>query len=154
MLDLDFIRRHTDRVRLAIAQKRVELDLDEVLSLDAELRSARSGLDALRAEKNRLTEGYAASPIESRAERGRLSGALGTEIKAAELKVDAAVKQLPARQREVVKRHFGFGCEAEQIADVAASLHVSQQRARAIERDALYRLRDGLEPVVGSPPPR
>ena len=44
MLDLDFIRRHADRVRLAIAQKGVALDLDEVLCLDANLRSARSRL--------------------------------------------------------------------------------------------------------------
>jgi len=65
MLDLDFIRCHADRVRRAIAQKGVELDLDELLSLDANLRSARSCLDALRAEKNSLSEGYAALPIES-----------------------------------------------------------------------------------------
>jgi seryl-tRNA synthetase len=97
MLDLDFIRRHADRVRLAIAQKGVELDLDEVLCLDANLRSARSRLDALRAEKNSLSEGYAALPLESRAERGRRSGALSIEIRAAELNVDAAAQALQQR---------------------------------------------------------
>lgn len=62
--------------------------------------------------------------------------------------VDDAVDSLPGRQRLVVSRHFGLGCEPEQIAEVAAELHVSQQRARAIERDALYALRDRLEPAV------
>jgi RNA polymerase primary sigma factor len=65
--------------------------------------------------------------------------------------VDHAVSTLPARQREIVTRHFGLDGEAEQIADVAAALHVSQQRARAIERDALYALRDCLEPVTPRP---
>jgi RNA polymerase primary sigma factor len=62
--------------------------------------------------------------------------------------VDDAVAHLPARQREIVSRHFGVGRDAEQIADVAAALHVSQQRARAIERDALYSLREQLDPAV------
>jgi len=66
--------------------------------------------------------------------------------------VDHAVEGLPARQREILSRHFGLGCDAQQIADVAAALHVSQQRVRAIERDALYALRDQLEPVVTPPP--
>jgi RNA polymerase primary sigma factor len=68
--------------------------------------------------------------------------------------IDHALAALPARQRAIVSRHFGFGCDAQQIADVAAALHVSQQRARAIERDALYALRDRLEPVVTPRPTR
>jgi RNA polymerase primary sigma factor len=62
--------------------------------------------------------------------------------------VDRAVAALPPRQRVIVSRHFGFGCDAEQITQVAESLNVSQQRARAIERDALYKLRDRLEAVI------
>jgi RNA polymerase sigma factor (sigma-70 family) len=62
--------------------------------------------------------------------------------------IDDAVDALPERQRVVVTRHFGFGCEPQEIAEVAASLHVSQQRVRTIERDALYTLRDELESVV------
>jgi RNA polymerase primary sigma factor len=68
--------------------------------------------------------------------------------------VDHAVEMLPARQREILSRHFGLGRDAQQIADVAAALHVSQQRVRAIERDALYALRDQLDPVVTPPPTR
>jgi RNA polymerase sigma factor (sigma-70 family) len=68
--------------------------------------------------------------------------------------VDEAVAALPPRQREVVSRHFGLGRDAEAIAEVAADLHVSQQRARAIERDALSALRDRLEPVITPRPTR
>jgi len=62
--------------------------------------------------------------------------------------VDDAVAHLPDRQREIVTRHFGLGRDPEDVAEVAAVLHVSQQRARAIERDALYSLRERLDPVA------
>jgi RNA polymerase primary sigma factor len=68
--------------------------------------------------------------------------------------VDDAVAALPARQREIVTRHFGLGGDPEPIAEVAAELHVSQQRVRAIERDALSTLRDQLEPLVTPRPTR
>lgn len=58
--------------------------------------------------------------------------------------VDDAVAALPPRQREIVCRHFGVGRDPEDLAAVAADLHVSQQRARTIERDALFTLRDRL----------
>jgi len=59
--------------------------------------------------------------------------------------VDDAVAALPSRQREVLSRHYGLGREAERITSVADSLHLSRQRTRAIERDALYALRGPLE---------
>jgi RNA polymerase primary sigma factor len=59
--------------------------------------------------------------------------------------VDRAVAELPARQREIVSRHYGLGRDPEKIAEVAAGLHLSQQRARTIERDALFALRDRLD---------
>jgi RNA polymerase primary sigma factor len=64
-------------------------------------------------------------------------------------RVDDAVVHLPPRQHEIVSRHFGIGRAAEDVADVAADLHLSQQRTRTIERDALYRLRDELERMRG-----
>jgi RNA polymerase sigma factor (sigma-70 family) len=67
------------------------------------------------------------------------------------LLVVKAVAQLSARQREIVSRHFGLGRTSEGMAEVAAALHVSQQRARAIERDALFALRERLETAPQSP---
>lgn len=59
--------------------------------------------------------------------------------------IDTAVRELPARQREILTRHYGLGRPAEEIAEVASAMHLSQQRTRTIERDALYALRDRLE---------
>ena len=64
--------------------------------------------------------------------------------------VDEAVARLPARQREVVSRHFGLGRAAETIGAVAGSLHLSPHRTRTIEHDALYSLRDQFEPRAAS----
>ncbi|PYE56356.1 serine--tRNA ligase [Deinococcus yavapaiensis] len=52
MLDLKFIREHPDVVRSAIEVKRVELDLDELLRVDAELVALRQRQEALLADRN------------------------------------------------------------------------------------------------------
>jgi RNA polymerase primary sigma factor len=88
------------------------------------------------------------SPLETIvADAGALDPALAlVEHEQAEL-VDAAVAALPERQREVLSRHFGLGRTPQEVVDVASALHLSQQRTRAIERDALYALRERLESV-------
>ena len=53
---------------------------------------------------------------------------------------------------EVLSRHFGLGRTPQEIADVAAALHLSQQRTRAIERDALFALRNRLDAPPQSSP--
>ena len=100
------------------------------ISLDQALFADGSALDAL------VADGTACDPEAAAVEH--------EEIEA----VDDAVSALSDRQRAIVCRHFGIGRDAEEIADVAADLHVSQQRARTIERDALYALRDRLDPAV------
>jgi RNA polymerase primary sigma factor len=60
-------------------------------------------------------------------------------------RVDEAVAHLPERQRRIVRRTFGFDEPDEPIAAVAAELHLSPQRTRAIALDALYRIRNELE---------
>ncbi|MDR1008957.1 MAG: serine--tRNA ligase [Rickettsiales bacterium] len=56
MLDIKFIRENPDAVKKAIADKRVDLNLDRLLQLDAELREADTRLQNLRAEKNAISE--------------------------------------------------------------------------------------------------
>jgi RNA polymerase sigma factor (sigma-70 family) len=63
--------------------------------------------------------------------------------------VRRAVRRLPNRQRYVVARHFGLGCDAAPLTRIAHDLHVSPQRARAIERAALHDLADELGPPLG-----
>jgi DNA-directed RNA polymerase sigma subunit (sigma70/sigma32) len=45
----------------------------------------------------------------------------------------------------VVSRHFGLDQPQASIPEIAAELHLSPQRTRAIENDALSELRDILE---------
>jgi RNA polymerase primary sigma factor len=59
--------------------------------------------------------------------------------------LEAAVERLPTRQGQVVRRHFGLDRAAEPIGHIATGLHLSPQRTRAIERDALSELRAKLE---------
>jgi len=58
--------------------------------------------------------------------------------------VDAAVAELPPRQRCMIERTFGFSREPESVAAVAHDLRLSPQRARTIVGDALYKLREEL----------
>ena len=51
------------------------------------------------------------------------------------------VAQLPDIEREVVRRRFGlFGSTPESLPAIGARLHLSGERIRQIEADALYRL--------------
>ena len=49
MLALDFVKSNRETVERAIRDKGVDLDLDEVLRLDAEVRGAKTEIDRLRA---------------------------------------------------------------------------------------------------------
>lgn len=69
MLDIQFIRQNADQVRAAITNKRLELDLDELLAADKERREATTTLEQKRARKNELS---AQIPKASKDDRPRL----------------------------------------------------------------------------------
>jgi seryl-tRNA synthetase len=56
MLDIAFIRQNADAVRTAIANKRLTLDLDELLTVDKERREALAKLEQKRARKNEIAQ--------------------------------------------------------------------------------------------------
>ncbi len=56
MLDIAFIRKNPDQVRAAIKNKRLGLDLDELLKADEERRRIVTTLDQSRASKNTYAE--------------------------------------------------------------------------------------------------
>jgi RNA polymerase primary sigma factor len=56
-----------------------------------------------------------------------------------------ALGRLGTRQRRVVSRHYGLDQPEASLTEIAADLHLSPQRTRAIENDALYELREILE---------
>jgi RNA polymerase primary sigma factor len=57
--------------------------------------------------------------------------------------VRTMVSVLPRRHREVLVRRYGLVGDREQThAEIAAALHVGEERSRQLEREALHRLRE------------
>jgi seryl-tRNA synthetase len=91
MLDIKYIRENKDLVRTALQNKRVNLDLDELLSLDAEVLELKKRVQALQEEKNANAKKMPKATPEERPgliERGR---AVGQEI--SKIEPELAVKE-------------------------------------------------------------
>ena len=56
MLDITFIRNNPELIKEGILNKRMKMDLDELLSVDEEVRKLRTEVENLRAERNRLSK--------------------------------------------------------------------------------------------------
>src|ERR1700722_18371512 len=93
MLDIQFIRQNADAVRAAITNKRLDVDLDELLTADRERREATTTLEQKRARKNELS---ALIPKASKDDRPGLVD----EAK----QVRADIEQLEPRLAEVQRR--------------------------------------------------
>ena len=71
MLALDFVKANRETVERAIRDKGVELDLDALLALDAEVRARQDRDRRLRAERNAVSAGFKDAAPEEKAELGR-----------------------------------------------------------------------------------
>ena len=91
MLGLDFIRANRDAVEKAIADKAVTLSVDDLLTLDGEVRSLKTEIDALRAERNAISARFKSVPPEERAALGAQAKEAGA--RAGQLENDLAEKQ-------------------------------------------------------------
>lgn len=56
MLDIKFIREHADKVKEAIKNKRINLDLDRLLDIDSQRRTFLTELESLQATKNQASK--------------------------------------------------------------------------------------------------
>jgi len=56
MLDIAFIRSNPEAIKEGIRKKRMNVDLDELLAVDDELRRIRTEVESLRADRNRLSK--------------------------------------------------------------------------------------------------
>ncbi|MSR74389.1 MAG: serine--tRNA ligase [Planctomycetes bacterium] len=56
MLDIKFIRQNPEQVREACRRKRIHVDLDKVLALDAVCRESKTSFDSLKGEQNRRSK--------------------------------------------------------------------------------------------------
>ncbi|MCL6646409.1 MAG: serine--tRNA ligase, partial [Dehalococcoidia bacterium] len=94
MLSIQFIREHPDVVRQALAARRTEAPLDDVLALDAERREVLVEVENLRAEQN--AAGKKIGATKDPAERQRLIDAMKG--------VSARISELEPRLKEIEER--------------------------------------------------
>ena len=91
MLSMTFIRDHREAVAAAIKAKNVDLDLDRLFALDADIRAAKTEIDELRAERNRISGMFKDAAPEEKAELGATAKAAGK--KAGELEAALGEQQ-------------------------------------------------------------
>ena len=90
MLSMDFIRANGAAVRQAIAAKGVDLDLDALLALDAEVRALKTEIDGARAANNAISDSFRTALPEQRAELA--AKAKAESARARERSIDLAAK--------------------------------------------------------------
>jgi RNA polymerase sigma factor (sigma-70 family) len=61
--------------------------------------------------------------------------------------VARALRRLRPHKRAILRRHFGIDGEPETLTAIAADLHLSPERTRALKDEALHELATELEPV-------
>lgn len=93
MLDIRFIRENKDIVVAGAKKKRIEVDIDELLSLDDKRRELQSRIDEKRAEQNAASEHIAKASPAQRAELiARMQGVKDT-LKLEEESMQEILKQ-------------------------------------------------------------
>jgi seryl-tRNA synthetase len=101
MLDLKFIRDNADAIRAGAKKKRISVDLDRLLELDAENRAASARADEIRATLNSRGKEIAKLPPEERARAGAELNARKEELKTLEEKVKGLAPQVRDLQLRV-----------------------------------------------------
>jgi seryl-tRNA synthetase len=91
MLGIDFIKANPEGVERAIRDKGVDLDLGEILKLDAKVRALKTEIDQLRAERNAISGRFKDARPEEKAELGKKAKEAGA--RASELEKDLGDKQ-------------------------------------------------------------
>lgn len=94
MLDIRFIREHPEVVKEAARRKRIQVDVDALLEVDAQRRSLSEELDALRAQRNRVSR-----------EIPQLKGEARNKAILAMKEVAASIKSMEGTSREVEERY-------------------------------------------------
>ena len=91
MLSIDFIRNNRPVVERAIQTKGVDLDLGALLSLDAEARALKTGIDNERAARNAISARFKDAAPEEKAKLGAEAKAAGA--RASQLESELAEKE-------------------------------------------------------------
>jgi seryl-tRNA synthetase len=101
MLALDFIKANREAVEKAIRDKNVALDLDRLLELDGEVRSARTEIDRLRAERNAVSARFKDATAEEKAELGRRAKEAGARASTLEQELSSKEAELKELQLQL-----------------------------------------------------
>ena len=97
MLGLDFVKANREAVERAIREKGAEVDLDQLLALDAQVRATKTEIERLRAERNAVSAKFKDATAEEKAELGRQAKEAGARASALEAELagkDAELKSL------------------------------------------------------------
>jgi seryl-tRNA synthetase len=100
MLALDFVKANRETVERAIRDKGVDVDLETVLTLDSEVRAAKTEIDRLRAERNAVSAKFKDATPEQKADLGRQAkeaGARASELEGGLSAKEAELKALMLR---------------------------------------------------------
>ena len=100
MLALDFVKANRATVERAIRDKGVDVNLDALLALDADVRSAKTEIERLRAERNAVSARFKDATPEQKAELGRQAkeaGARASELEGGLSTKEAELKMLMLR---------------------------------------------------------
>jgi len=98
MLGLDFVKANREAVERAIRDKGVDLDLDQLLTLDAAVRAGKTEIDALRAERNAVSAKFKDASPEEKADLGRQAKEAGARASALETELAGKEAELKALQ--------------------------------------------------------
>ena len=96
MLALDFVKTNRETVERAIRDKGVELDLEALLILDAEVRAAKTEIERLRAERNAISAQFPKASPEEKAELGRKAKEAGAQASALDGQLSSKEAELKA----------------------------------------------------------
>ena len=96
MLAMDFVKANRETVDRAIRDKGVDLDLSELLALDADVRAAKTEIDRLRAERNAVSARFKDATPEEKAELGKQAKEAGARASALEGELAAKEAELKA----------------------------------------------------------
>jgi seryl-tRNA synthetase len=102
MLDLAFIRANPDIVKDAATRKRVNIDIDHLLAVDAQTQDLRRQVEAARAHQNQLSKEIQAAGRDQEARNAAIEAG---RVVAAELKaLEPPLRDLEAELRDLLLR--------------------------------------------------
>jgi seryl-tRNA synthetase len=111
LLDIDFIIENPEAVRRAIEVKGSSLNLDELLALHTEMKATLQQVEALRAERNRVSKETASAAPDERQPLIERSRAIGEQLK----DVEPLLREQEQRLRDLLLRVPNIPAEDEPV---------------------------------------